>query len=124
MLLFVIICVLGTVLAEHCGTPPVCLCQLDLDIILCAGMNDNQIPKFSDEVEKGALFLDILLTNITEMPSLIEWFSFEWVTLRENSKLNCNFRIENKNIYRDTDGHTMPNTVYYGIDADYLCQNT
>ena len=120
MLIFVIICVLGTALAEPCGTPPVCLCQLDLGIILCAGMNINQIPTFSDEVKNDTLFLDILSTNITEMPSLKEWPSLEWVTLKENSKLDCNFSIENKNVYVDTDCHTIPNTVYYGIDADYF----
>ena len=115
MLLFVI----GTALAEPCGTPPVCLCQLDLEIILCAGMNINQIPTFSDEVKKGTLFLDTLSTNITELPSLKEWSSLKWVTLRENSKLNFNFSIENRNIYVDTNCHATSNTVYYGIDADY-----
>ena len=66
MLLFLIFCVLSTALAKPCGTPPVCLCQLDFCLILCAGMNVNQIPTFSDEVKKGAPFLDILSTNIIE----------------------------------------------------------
>ena len=72
MLIFLIICVLGTALAVPCGTPSVCLCQLDLGTILCAGMNINQTPTFSDEVKNVALFLDILSTSITEMPSLKE----------------------------------------------------
>ena len=66
------------------------------------------------------LFWDILSTNNTEMPSLQEWSGLEWVTLRENGKLDCNFSIENRNIYVDTDCHAIPNTVYYGIDAEYF----
>ena len=111
MLIFVIICVLGTALAEPCGMPPVCLCQLDLGIILCAGMNINQIPTFSDEVKNDALFLDILSTNITEMPSLKEWPTLEWVTFRENSKLDCNFSIENKNVC----GHRLSYHTQYCV---------
>ena len=56
MLIFLIISVLGTALAEPCGTPPVYLCQLDLGIILCAEMNINQVPTFSDEVKNDTLF--------------------------------------------------------------------
>ena len=68
---------LSTALAEPCGTPPVCLCQLDVGIVLCAGMNINQIPTFFNQVKNDVLFLDILSTNITEMPSLKEWSALE-----------------------------------------------
>ena len=116
--LFTIAYLLDTVLAGPCGTPPVCQCQPDLGIVLCSGMNVIGIPSFPEEVTSSALFLDVVSTNIMEMPSLNEWTKLEWVTLKGNRRFDCNFTVEN--IYVDTDCVSASNSIYYDIDADYF----
>lgn len=88
-MLILFLAFIASAVGMPCGIPQVCNCIHDLRLVTCYGKNISKLPTFSNEMKASALFLDIINTNITELPSLKPWSSLEWVTLRGNLHLSC-----------------------------------
>ena len=116
MLVVVFITLLGVVIGKPCGVPRVCNCVHDLGMLTCFGENITEFPKFSSGVKLSTLFLDIINTNITELPSLKDWSSLEWVTLKRNEYLSCDV-IHKESVFVDSDCQVGPR-VYHDVAGE------
>ena len=112
--------------ANKCGNPPVCWCVPVHGITLCK--NVNALPVFNGEEKNRTLFLDLIDTNITELPDFRPWVNLEMIYLR-NSRYLCNICIEKaEHVYLDTDCLSLSEHIHEGehhqsigqIDWPYL----
>ena len=82
--------IVGAYARATCGDRPLCYCFPDLGTVKCKGQNVTFSPTFPEDVVSTTAFLNVIDTNITEMPPLKHWSKLEWITQGITTYPDCN----------------------------------